>query len=115
MTQIPSSLHWQPALNDLGVALEVADVEQSIRVILKTPKGSDPLRPTFGSDCHLHIDKPVNIAVPYMVRSTVEAIRDWEPRCKLLRVVPRIVGAHIFMRIYWKLATGVRRETEVKL
>ena len=43
-----TSLHWQPALGGEGIVEDAADIDQAIRVILKTPKGSDPHRPEFG-------------------------------------------------------------------
>ena len=41
---------WQYKLNSIGsVAEGVEDINQCIAIILLTQKGSDPLRPTFGS------------------------------------------------------------------
>ena len=45
----------------------------------------------------------------------VEAIRQWEPRCELVKVTPSIEEAQITLRVQWKLADGVKRETEVRL
>ncbi len=110
-----SSVHWQPALKSLDVVEAEADIDQSIRVILGTPKGSDPHRPDFGSNLHLYLDYPIDQAVPHLVRETVEAIRLWEPRCELVKVTPSIEEAQITLRVQWKLADGVKRETEVRL
>lgn len=92
-----------------------ADIDQSIRVILGTPKGSNPHRPDFASNLHLYLDYPIDQAVPHLVRETVEAIRQWEPRCELVKVTPSIEEAQITLRVQWKLADGVKRETEVRL
>ena len=110
-----SSVHWQPALKSLDVVEAEADIDQSIRVILSTPKGSDPHRPDFGSNLHLYLDYPIDQAVPHLVREAVEAIRQWEPRCELVKVTPSIEEAQITLRVQWKLADGVKRETEVRL
>ena len=110
-----SSVHWQPALGSFDVVEAEADVGQAIRVILRTPKGSDPHRPEFGSNVHLYLDYPINQAVPHLVREAVEAIRQWEPRCELLKVTPSIEESRITLRVQWKLADGVIRETEVSL
>lgn len=75
----------------------------------------DPHRPDFGSNLHLYLDYPIDQAVPHLVRETVEAIRLWEPRCELVKVVPSIEEAQITLRVQWKLADGVKRETEVRL
>ncbi len=77
--------------------------------------GSDPHRPDFGSNLHLYLDYPVNQAVPHVVRETVEAIQQWEPRCNLVKVTPTIEESRITLRVQWKLADGVQHETEVRL
>jgi phage baseplate assembly protein W len=110
-----SSVHWQPALKSFDVVEAEADIDQSIRVILGTPKGSNPHRPDFGSNVHLYLDYPVDQAIPHLVRETVEAIRSWEPRCELVRVTPSVNVAQIYLRVQWKLADGVQRESEVRL
>ena len=109
------SLHWQPALNAEGIVELIDDIDQSIRIIVKTPNGSDPLRPTFGSDAFQYIDYPVNLVVPYLVRETVHAIEKWEPRCTLVKVIPDIDGSHITLRVQWKLSDDIVRETAVAL
>ena len=117
MTQLSdiSSLHWQPSVSSNGVVENIADIDQSIRLILKTPKGSDPHRPTFGSNLHRYIDYPVNQVTPHLVRESVEAIREWETRCTLIRVNVSIEETHATLRVRWKLEDGILRETEVWL
>ncbi|RAS18947.1 hypothetical protein DFO50_102103 [Microvirgula sp. AG722] len=115
MTRLSDSLHWQPALGSFGIVETVVDIDQAIRVILRTPKGSDPHRPEFGSNLHLYQDYPVDQAVPHVVRETVEAIRQWEPRCELVKVTPTIEESRITLRVQWKLGDGIERETEVRL
>ena len=110
-----SSMHWQPSLSGGGVVEGVQDVDQAIRIILRTPKGSDPHRPTFGSNVHLYIDSPVNQVVPHLVRESVDAIKEWEKRCELVKVTPTIDGSQVTLRVQWKLADGVLRETAVAL
>ncbi|MHA6912989.1 GPW/gp25 family protein [Ralstonia pseudosolanacearum] len=113
-----SSVHWQPALNSFDVVEAVADIDQSIRVILGTPKGSDPHRPDFGSNNHLYLDYPIGQAVPHLVRESVEAIRQWEPRCEVVKVTPSVNPsdneARVRLRVQWRLADGVLHETEVR-
>ena len=109
------SLHWQPALNRDGIVELIDDIDQSIRIIVKTPKGSDPLRPTFGSDGYLYIDYPVNLVVPFLVRETVHAIEKWEQRCTLVKVIPDIDDSHITLRVQWKVSDDIVREAAVTL
>ncbi|AZE49568.1 putative bacteriophage baseplate protein [Pseudomonas chlororaphis] len=55
-----TAAHWQPALGTPGEVVEgLRDIDQSIHIVLATPKGSDPHRPEFGSDLHLYIDWPL--------------------------------------------------------
>ena len=108
-------LDWQPELGTDDIVGGLDDIDQCIRTILLTPKGSDPHNPPFGSNIHLYLDYPIDQAVPHLVRETVEAIRLWEPRCELVKVTPSIEEAQITLRVQWKLADGVKRETEVRL
>lgn len=89
----------------------VADIGQCIYIILATPKGSDPHRPTFGSELHLYIDYPIAAARPHIVREVVDALRQWEPRIKVMRVMvaPSDVAA-LTVDVEWVFADGVGAE-----
>lgn len=109
-----TSAHWQPALGTPGEAVEgLHDIDQAIRIILSTPRGSDPHRPEFGSDLHRYLDWPVNRVVPHLVREAVIALRQWEPRMELIRVQAHIDGSHITLQVQWKVASGLAQQTEV--
>lgn len=117
-TPIPYSsitaTHWQPALGTPGEVVEgLRDIDQAIRIILTTPKGSDAHRPEFGSDLHLYIDWPHNRVTPYLVRETVEAIRRWETRVSVVQAQVLIDAEHITLRVVWRVADGVAQITEV--
>jgi phage baseplate assembly protein W len=94
-----------------NVVQGLQDVDQCIRIILTTPKGSDPLRPTFGVDVWRYLDFPLPAARPAMVREMTEAILQWEPRVKLLKIAIAPVvdstpqsGAHLSVTATWRLA-----------
>lgn len=107
------AVYWQPSLAQSGRRVTAADdISQSIRVILGTPKGSDPHRPEFGSNLSLYLDMPAEQAVPHVVRESVDAIRRWEPRCVLQRVTPVVEGEHVMLRIRWQ-AIGTDEPLEV--
>ena len=109
-----TSAHWQPALGTPGEVVEgLRDIDQAIRIILTTPRGSDPHRPEFGSDIHLYIDWPTSRVVPHLVREAVEAIRRWEARVTLVQVLAEIEEERITLRVQWKVADGVIQQTEV--
>jgi phage baseplate assembly protein W len=93
---------------------DIQDVDQCIRIILTTPKGSDPHRPLFGSNLHLYIDYPVNSARPHIVREAVNALREWEPRIEVVKVTVSLVDvAALACVVEWKFAAGVAEESFV--
>lgn len=106
-----SPVYWQPALGNEGRVSGIDDISQSILIILGTPKGSDPLRPEFGSDLNRYIDWPVDRALPRVIRESVEAIRRWEPRCQLERIDPLTEGEHLTLRVRWSVS-GTAYTTE---
>lgn len=108
---------WQPKLNQVGdIAEGVDDINQCIAVILSTQKGSVPHRLTFGSNIHLYVDYPVKQAVPNIIRETVDAINEWEPRIDVDSVNVEIVESTINIKISWTLKnSSTTSETEVVL
>lgn len=91
---------------------DTQDVDQCIRIILTTPKGSDPHRPLFGSNLHLYIDYPVNSARPHIVREAVNALREWEPRIEVVKVTVSLVDvAALACVVEWKFVAGVAEES----
>src|SRR5260370_36113876 len=90
---LDSSSSSQAAAAGLGSVVQgVADVNQCIAIILGTPKGADPLRPTFGADIWQYIDYPIQAAIPAIAREITEAITLWEPRIRLLSVRTGLAG-----------------------
>ena len=62
-------------------------IQQNIRLILTTPKGSDIHRPDFGSDIWKFIDQPLNAITLGRIKAEItDAIERWEPRVKVLSV-----------------------------
>ena len=109
-----TAAHWQPALGTSGEVVEgLRDIDQAIRIILTTPKGSDAHRPEFGSDLHLYIDWPTNRVTPHLVRETVDAIRRWETRVSVVQVQVSIDAEHVTVRVQGRVADGVPQLTEV--
>jgi phage baseplate assembly protein W len=117
------SADWSLALDTPGlpgsgignVVQGLADVNQCIRIILTTPKGSDPLRPTFGADVWRYIDSPLNSAVAAIVREVTEAIMRWEPRVTVVSVTASPVlggetqaAAHLDISVTWRLKLTAR-------
>ena len=95
----------------LGLVVQgIADINQCIGIILSTPPGSDPLRPTFACDLWQLLDAPITVARPALVREIVEGITKWEPRVRVLSVVVNLVGgtlANLLITIVWQLKIDV--------
>ncbi len=113
-----TSADWSLALDQPGqpgsgignVVQGVADVNQCIQIILTTPKGADPLRPTFGADLWQYLDSPINSAIPAIVTEVTAAITLWEPRVKVIAVTAAPVidgsaqsGAKMTLGVTWQL------------
>lgn len=114
---ISDSLYWQPALAADGVVTGLADIHQSIRVILKTRKGTVPHRPEFGSNLHLYLDWPQNRVKPYLVRESRAAIHhptEGEPRAEVVEVEVVHALGRVLLLVRWRPKGGVALEaTEV--
>jgi Bacteriophage baseplate protein W len=91
------------------VVQRLDDVDQCIGIIIRTPWGDDPLRPTFAWDLLNIIDLPATIAVPMIVAGLAEAIEKWEPRATVISItaVPinatTELGAHWQINVVWQL------------
>lgn len=109
-----SSADWSLKLGAIGEVVQgLDDVEQCLGIIVTTPRGSDPLRPTFGADIWRYIDFPVNTALPAIVRELTSAITIWEPRVNLVSVTAQSVndgsaqsGVHLDVTLTWQLKLG---------
>lgn len=78
------SADWQVSAFSPGAVVEGGDdINQSIFLVLGTRKGSDPFRPSFGSDIWEHIDKPINSAPGLISRAIREAIDNWITRASI--------------------------------
>ncbi len=83
---ITSATHWQPSLDNDDIVTGFADVEQAIRIILSTPKGSVPHRPEFGCDVLKLIDGDFAKVAPLFIAQATDAILAHEPRVQSVRI-----------------------------
>ena len=104
-------IHWSPKLGAPGdLVTGINDIAQCIRIILETPRGSDPLRPLFGSDHYKYLDRPLPAAVPFIIREAWDAIATWEPRAVVERIAAETENAHAVIVVYWRTADGEKTE-----
>lgn len=98
------SVNWQLSGVKIGeVAEGIDDIRQCIATIIKTTKGSDPLRPLFGSDIYQFIDKPVTEAVSGISAEIIDCILKWEQRVQLKNLFYAIDGSRIDFELHVEL------------
>lgn len=86
------SKDWQISTVGVGYVAEgLADIRQCLDILLRTVKGSDPLRYEFGSDISQYLDKPLTLAIPNVKRSIIEAVDIWERRVRVKEIKHEIV------------------------
>lgn len=117
-----NAVYWSPKLGAVGeVVTDADDINQCIRIILQTPKGSDPHRPDFGARLGDYIDRPINTARPHLIREATQAVLDWEPRIELVSVKvflaqPELEIQQVVIQVVWRLPQGINQQvTEVLL
>ncbi|MCL1124161.1 GPW/gp25 family protein [Shewanella surugensis] len=71
----------------------IEHLKQSVRDILTTPIGSRVMRRDYGSRLFLCIDRPLNDdTIADIVSFIAEALKKWEPRINVTRVVINNMG-----------------------
>jgi len=94
----------------------LVSVEESIKRILETPLGSRVMLPEFGSKLYTLIDKRVDSKWKLLFISYVfEAIKRWEKRIKLRRVLPVVnsVSGEIKISLEFEDEKAQKRQMEI--
>lgn len=88
--------NWQLSDVMIGQVVEgINDIRQCMGIILTTTKGSDPIRPLFGSDIWRFIDSPINTAVANISAEIIDSIGKWEQRIIIKELTYNINGSRI--------------------
>jgi len=104
LSNIKSKVWGISILGTGAIAEGISSLRQCISIILHTSLGTDPLRPLFGSRVYSYQDAPVNIAIPNIKASIIEALAIWEKRIKVQSVTHRIAAAgHLEFEITYLL------------
>ena len=114
------ALWWSFRLDGDGAVQDGDELAQTIAIILRTARGSDPHRPTFASVLLDYIDQPIPTARPYLVREVLESLERWEPRIAVdgVTVQSYIDGiASLLLTVQWSIpdSTVELEQTEVAL
>lgn len=109
---------WSLSVADQSGAVVTgdADISQCILLILQTARGSDPLRPEFGTDIAAQLDRPYPVAAALIIAQATVALATYEPRIAVLSVTPAMPeNGHIQITVTWrrKKAAGLSNETVV--
>ena len=100
---------WQPKIGSHGETVDgLTELSQSLSIVLRTPLGSVPGRPRFGSELHELIDaslEEVRARAPRMVR---DAARENLIRLEVVetRVLSTTSLAHFELEILWRPSSG---------
>lgn len=111
-----TSQDWQPKLDSIGEVVEdIDDINQCISIILTTGKGSVPHNPEFGSNVWMWIDALIDEARPNIIKESIDAIEQWEPRVDISRITVNYDESNIILSVYWIFKdTEIVRITEIK-
>jgi len=96
----------------------IASVEESVKRILDTPLGSRVMVPEFGSKLYLLVDRRADSAwFLFFVSYVFEAVKRWETRIVLRRVVPSVdVGSgSVSVRLEYTEESSALQSMEVML
>ena len=103
LSQIKSPV-WTVSIAGSGTIAEgIAAIRQCIDIIIRTTKGTDPLRPLFGSDVFKYQDAPVSIAIPNIKKAILEAVSIWETRVSISKIVHKAEVGHLYFDVHYKL------------
>lgn len=101
---------WSQKVGYIGeIVTDALDIDQCLRIIMLTRKGQDIHRPSFASNLPDYLDHPIQSAKPHVIRETFLAIKAWEPRVLLDRVVvsyPEI--SQLKIQAQWRLQNNLQ-------
>ena len=88
--------NWQLSVNGLGqIAEGIEDIRQCIGIILTSTKGSDPMRPQFGSNIWQFMDDQITTAIADMSAEIIDCITKWEQRVVIKKLTYEATGSKI--------------------
>lgn len=83
------SANFDKSLNsDVALLKNIAAIKESIRNIMLTPKGTDLMKPDFGSQVYSYLFEPLdNISIFTLKEIVKQDIKNFEPRVTILEVI----------------------------
>lgn len=97
---------WTLSISGGGsIAEGMEAIRQCLDIIVRTTKGSDPLRPEFGSDVSKYQDAPLNVAIPRMKKAILDSIALWEPRVSITSILSSLQdNSNVLFNLTYTLA-----------
>ena len=111
------ALWWSFRLGGDGAVQDREELDQTITIILRTARGSDPHRPTFASVLLDYIDQPIPTAKPYLVREVLQSLERWEPRIAVdgVSVQPYTDGiASLLLTVNWSIPKSIVQQQQTE-
>ncbi|HXS18033.1 MAG TPA: hypothetical protein VN764_12635 [Polyangiaceae bacterium] len=105
---------WQPKLGSPGEQVNgLAELAQSLSIVLRTPLGSVPGRPRFGSELHELIDASLEVVRARAPRMVRDAAGENLPRMEIVetRALSTTGLAHFELEITWRVKGGTEVQT----
>lgn len=87
---LPLDFTPHPVTGDIRPVTDELAIKRSISNLVKTPKGSRPFRPDYGSDVQQYAFQQGAFAEDALNRSLYETIRRFEPRVIVTKIESKI-------------------------
>lgn len=128
LTDITNSL-WSLSYLGYGVIIEgISVIRQRMSIAIRTTKGTDPLRPEFGSNVYKFQDYPENTAIPNIIKELLSCLDIWVKDIKVVAVKSylkapgnpvfeiyfRLVNNETIERLIFDLTEGVIESNQLK-
>lgn len=98
---------WSLSINAFGSIVQgLTAIRQRIHIALTTTKGTDPMRPLFGSDIFKYQDAPINVAVVEIKREILLSLQKWVPDITNIKVTYSIKDENAIFNIAYGLTNS---------
>lgn len=99
-SDLPLSLVVNPITGDVPSAKNETAVKKSLINLLKTPVGTKPFRPDYGTRLQDYLFEPADIETELAINDEIaEVIKKFEPRVELIAIESNIQDSGIEVRI----------------
>jgi uncharacterized protein len=105
-----TSAEWSLSLRGQGeVEQGFDDINQCIKLIVSTQRGTDPMRPNFGCDLWRFMDYGINVAAARMTNEILSALATWETRIEVTNINYSTLEESVTFNILWILQGNKQR------